>query len=297
MEALRTQRLVVYLMLVTVGLAASLPVRPAWDATARRWAGAGLVVLGIVILAVPSVPAGSVSPALPVQAFDYLSPHPGRIFTEYTWGDYSIARHRSTFVDGRTDLFEGSVLTQFFAVSDLTTNPDPILSAAHVRYVVWAPGTPLSEYLVTRRALVRRGPHAPGPRLRAALSTSRSPGHGGFEAAEVALFVGPDGGLLEAVGLEHRIEERRLLASELEQERTARSKEAGRLHDDAAEGVGPVGPAVIVRRDLVAQGVPGEESERWRGHVGDDGHHHVDGSVERWRQRVEEVAFERLHTI
>ena len=76
-EALRTQRLVVYLMLVAVGLAASLPVRPAWDTTARRWAGAGLVVLGIVVLAVPSVPAGSVSPALPVQAFDYLEPAPG----------------------------------------------------------------------------------------------------------------------------------------------------------------------------------------------------------------------------
>jgi hypothetical protein len=147
-ESLRTQRLVVYLMLVTVGLAASLPARPAWDTTARRWAGAGLAVLGIVILAVPSVPAGSVSPALPVQAFDYLGSHPGRIFTEYTWGDYSIARHRATFVDGRTDLFEGRVLTEFFEVSDLTTNPDPILRSYHVRYIVWAPGTPLSEYLL-----------------------------------------------------------------------------------------------------------------------------------------------------
>jgi hypothetical protein len=147
-EALRTQRLVVYLMLVAAGLAASLPARPAWDTAPRRWAGGGLAILAIVILAAPSVPAGSVSPSLPVQAFDYLGAHPGRIFTQYTWGDYSITRHRATFVDGRTDLFEGKVLTEFFDVSDVTTNPDPVLVTYHVEYVVWAPDTPLSEYLL-----------------------------------------------------------------------------------------------------------------------------------------------------
>ncbi len=146
-EALRTQRLVVYLMIVAVGLAASLPARRPWGTVARRWAGGGLVVFAIVILAAPSVPAGTVSPTLPVQAFDYLGAHHGRIFTEYTWGDYSIARHRATFVDGRTDLFEGRVLTEFFDVTDVTTDPDPVLSAYHVSYVVWAPHTALSEYL------------------------------------------------------------------------------------------------------------------------------------------------------
>ena len=146
-EALRTQRLVVYLMVVAAGLAASLPVRQPWGTRARRWAGGGLVVFAIFILAAPSVPAGTVSPTLPVQAFDYLGAHHGRIFTEYTWGDYSIARHRATFADGRTDLFEGEVLTEFFAVTNMTTDPDPILSASHVSYVVWAPHTALSEYL------------------------------------------------------------------------------------------------------------------------------------------------------
>jgi hypothetical protein len=146
-EALRTQRLVIYLMVVGAGLAATLPMRPAWGTTARRVAGAGFAVLAIAILATPSVPAGSVSPALPVGAFNYLEAHPGRIFTEYTWGDYSIARHRATFVDGRTDLFEGKVLTEFFAVTNMTTNPDPVLAAYHVSYVVWAPRTALSIYL------------------------------------------------------------------------------------------------------------------------------------------------------
>ena len=82
-----------------------------------------------------------------MAAFNYLSVHPGRIFTQYTWGDYSVARHRATFVDGRTDLFEGPVLTEFMAVTNLTTNPDPVLSASHVSYVVWAPHTPLALYL------------------------------------------------------------------------------------------------------------------------------------------------------
>ncbi len=146
-EALRTQRLVVYLMLVAAGLAATLPPRPAWGAFARRWVGAAMAVAAVAIITVPSVPAGSIAPSQPVQAFTYLQDHPGRIFTEYTWGDYSILRHRATFVDGRTDLFEGNVLTEFFDITDMTTDPDPILARYHVSYVVWAPRTGLSEYL------------------------------------------------------------------------------------------------------------------------------------------------------
>jgi hypothetical protein len=146
-EGLRTQRLAIYLMVVAAGLAATLPARPAWSTTARRVAVALYAVLAIILLAQPTVPAGSVSPTLPVQAFNYLDGHPGRVFTEYTWGDYSIARHRQTFADGRTDLFEGKVLSEFFAVTYMTTEPDPVLSAYHVSYVVWAPNTPLAHYL------------------------------------------------------------------------------------------------------------------------------------------------------
>ncbi|HEX3333600.1 MAG TPA: hypothetical protein VHS57_04620 [Acidimicrobiales bacterium] len=147
LEALQTQRLVIYLMVVAVGLAASLPMRRAWGSTARRVAGACFAVVAIAILATPSVPPGTVNSSLPVQAFDYLSMHPGRIFTTYTWGDYSIARHRATFVDGRTDLFEGPVLTTFFNVTNLETPPDPVFERYDVSYVVWAPNTALSLYL------------------------------------------------------------------------------------------------------------------------------------------------------
>jgi hypothetical protein len=146
-EALQSQRLADYLMIIAAGVAATLPARRPWGATARRWAGGGLIVVAIVVLAIPAVPAGQVASSQPVRAFDYLSTRPGRIFTEYTWGDYSVARHRATFVDGRTDLFEGAVLTEFMAVSNLTTEPDHVLSAYDVDYVVWAPHTPLATYL------------------------------------------------------------------------------------------------------------------------------------------------------
>jgi hypothetical protein len=161
-EALRTQRLVVYLMVVAAGLAATLPQRPAWRTSARLWAAGAMVVLALSILSAPSVPAGTVSPTLPVAAFDWLGTHPGRVFTEYTWGDYSIARHRATFADGRTDLFSGSVLTEFFAVTDGTTNPDPVLTRADVSYVVWAPDTSVALFLShdPRWHVVKRTPVA-----------------------------------------------------------------------------------------------------------------------------------------
>jgi hypothetical protein len=148
---LHSIRVEIYLMIAAAGLAATLPRRKEWSAMARRWVGAGAIGLMIALLATPSVPAGSVTRDTPVQAFNFLAAHPGRIFTEYTWGDYSIARHRATFVDGRTDLFAGPVLSEFFAVSNVTTAPDPILDRYHVDYVVWAPHTPLELLLAHDR--------------------------------------------------------------------------------------------------------------------------------------------------
>jgi hypothetical protein len=145
--ALVAQRIVIYLMVAAVGLAAGLPARRSWGPLSRRVAGAGLIGLMVALILAPAVPAGTVAPGVPVRAFDFLDSHRGRIFTEYTWGDYSIARHRATFADGRTDLFAGTVLTEFFAITELSTDPDPILAHAHVDYVVWAPHTPLAEYL------------------------------------------------------------------------------------------------------------------------------------------------------
>ena len=161
-KVLRTQRLVVYLMLVAVGLAACLPMRPPWGATARRWAGAGMVAWALAILVVPAVPAGTVAPSQPVQAFNYLSGRSGRVFTEYTWGDYSIFRHRATFADGRTDLFEGKVLTGVLRHHRDDDQPRP-------------------DSLVVPRVLCRVGPgHAPlGVPDTGPASACRGPQHRG----------------------------------------------------------------------------------------------------------------------
>ena len=75
-EALRTQRLVIYLMVVAAGLAATLPTRQ-WDPVMRKLGGAAFAVAGIVCLAAPAVAAGTVSSSLPVQAFNDLRGTPG----------------------------------------------------------------------------------------------------------------------------------------------------------------------------------------------------------------------------
>jgi hypothetical protein len=144
---LHSTRILIYLFVAVAGLAATLPMRRQWGPRARRWSGAVAIGLMASLIAAPAVPAGTVTTDTPVQAFNFLANHPGRIFTQYTWGDYSIVRHRATFVDGRTDLFIGPVLTEFFDVSDGNVNPDPILARYDVNYVVWARSTPLSEYL------------------------------------------------------------------------------------------------------------------------------------------------------
>jgi hypothetical protein len=145
--ALHSARISIYLYVAAAGLAASLPVRQIWGPRKRRIAGALGLGLMLALAAYPSVPAGTVTADTPVQAFTFLESHPGRIFTQYTWGDYSIVRHRATFADGRTDLFVGPVLTDFFNVSEVKVDPDPILSRYHVDYVVWPRATPLAEYL------------------------------------------------------------------------------------------------------------------------------------------------------
>jgi hypothetical protein len=145
--AMHSSRISIYLYVAAAGLAASLPLRRVWGPRSRRIAGALGICLMLVLVTIPSVPAGTVTADTPVQAFNFLESHPGRIFTQYTWGDYAIARHRATFADGRTDLFVGPVLTEFFNVSEVKVNPDPILSRYHVDYVVWPRATPLAEYL------------------------------------------------------------------------------------------------------------------------------------------------------
>lgn len=147
LATLHANRFIVYFFVAACGLAATFPSRAAWGRLARQALGILTVGLCVVMLGAPTVSAGSLATSTPVAAFNFLASHPGRIFTEYAWEDYAVFRHRPTFVDGRTDYFTGSVLTEYMDVTNLTTRPDPVFDQYRVDYVIWARGAPLSLYL------------------------------------------------------------------------------------------------------------------------------------------------------
>jgi hypothetical protein len=77
-----------------------------------------------------------------------LEHRPGRVFSTYLWNDYLDWVGRPVFVDGRTELYtDNGVLSQYLKVDELTTDPDPILAAHDVEYVLWTPGTALALFL------------------------------------------------------------------------------------------------------------------------------------------------------
>jgi hypothetical protein len=146
--ALHSGRAVVYLFVAACGLAACLPQRPAWGARTRRLVGAMAIALAIAVVAVPAVPAGSVTGDTPVAAFNFLATRPGRIFTQQAWASYGILRHRASFFDGRADYFSGAVFSDYIAIDEVSVDPDPILSEYGVTYVIWPRGTPLYNFLL-----------------------------------------------------------------------------------------------------------------------------------------------------
>jgi hypothetical protein len=146
--ALHSGRAVVYLFIAACGLAACLPPRPAWGDRTRRLVGATAIALLIAVVALPAVPAGSVTADTPVAAFDFLAARPGRIFTEQAWASYGVLRHRASFFDGRADYFSGTVFSDYIAIDGVSVNPDPILSRYDVSYIIWGRGTPLYDYLL-----------------------------------------------------------------------------------------------------------------------------------------------------
>ena len=145
--ALHSNRISIYLYVAVAGLAASLPVRRFWGPRARAVAGALGIGLLVALASYPSVPAGTVTTDTPVQAL--ISSRPTRVGSSPKSPRASI---RSSGIGPPSpmvapDLFIGPVLTDFFAISDVKTNPDPILARYDVNYVVWPRATPLAGYL------------------------------------------------------------------------------------------------------------------------------------------------------
>ncbi len=107
-----------------------------------------VAVLGVSLIHGPFYPAAQPATSVPVNAVAYLDGHPGRIFSTYLWNDYLDWVGRPVFVDGRTELYTGNgVLSQYLEIANLTTDPDPLLRAHDVRYVLWQPDTPLALFL------------------------------------------------------------------------------------------------------------------------------------------------------
>ena len=111
-----------------------------------------LAVLGLSLLQGPWWAAGTPAASVPVNAVRYLEHQPGRVFSTYLWNDYLDYVGIRVFVDGRTELYTSTpVLRQYLEVNDLTTNPDPILRAYGVAYVLWPTKSALSLYLAEDR--------------------------------------------------------------------------------------------------------------------------------------------------
>ena len=107
-----------------------------------------MAVLGVAFLHGPLYPAATPARSVPVRAVAYLEHHPGRVFSTYLWNDYLDWVGRPVFVDGRTELYtDNGVLSQYLAIDELTTDPDPALRAHDVRYVLWPTGTALAVFL------------------------------------------------------------------------------------------------------------------------------------------------------
>ncbi|MGH9103206.1 MAG: hypothetical protein ACRDYD_09545 [Acidimicrobiales bacterium] len=111
-----------------------------------------LVVVAAAFLPGPYVAPGSParygSAAVPVRAVAWLTGRTGRTFAAYGWSGYLIYEGLPVFVDGRSDLYLGTDVPQeYLAVAALRVDPDTVLLANDVRWVLWPSATALSTWL------------------------------------------------------------------------------------------------------------------------------------------------------
>jgi hypothetical protein len=126
----------------------------------RRLARLNWILLGALLLAA----AGKVAlvfPApvnqaasrknLPVEAVEYLrqSRPPGRLFNSYNWGGYLLwaLPGYPVFVDGRTDLYDDEIISQWFQVMRVEPGWEEVLERWEVRLVLLEPNAPVIHAL------------------------------------------------------------------------------------------------------------------------------------------------------
>jgi hypothetical protein len=99
-----------------------------------------------------SVNQSAVEATMPVEAVDFLEARPpvGPLFNSYNWGGYILWRLYPgylSFVDGRTDLFDDQLLTQYLSVWSGDAEWKPVFQEWGIRLVLIEPEAPLAQVL------------------------------------------------------------------------------------------------------------------------------------------------------
>jgi hypothetical protein len=127
---------------------------PRGIAVAINWVLLLLIVLGaglkIALVLNPKTVAAAQTAGLPVEAADYLnSAKPaGPMFNSYNWGGYLMfaAPSYPVFVDGRTDLYDDTLLNQWLAATQ-AQNWQQTFEQWGIRLVVIEKDSPLAQTL------------------------------------------------------------------------------------------------------------------------------------------------------
>jgi hypothetical protein len=123
-----------------------------------RWLNVAVLVLACVAVAAKALPVldpqlnqQQVARTQPVEAVAYLRSHPalGRMLNSYNWGGYLIwaLPEYPVFVDGRTDLYDDDLLTQYLAAVRGEPNWGEVLERWHIGVVLLEPNAPLVTLL------------------------------------------------------------------------------------------------------------------------------------------------------
>jgi hypothetical protein len=114
-------------------------------------------ILLVLVLLAALIKAGTVVPSvvnqkafresLPVGAVEYLRTAnlPGKLFNSYNWGGYLLwaLPEYPVFIDGRTDLYDDEVISEWLQVVRAEPGWQDILDRRNVRLVILEPGYPL----------------------------------------------------------------------------------------------------------------------------------------------------------
>jgi len=122
---------------------------------AANWLLLALTITGVVIKGIYALNPATLQDAraavLPVDAAAYLAGAnlPGELFNSYNWGGYLIwtARDVPVFVDGRTDLYDDSLLREYLTAYFANEGWIDILAEHEINTVLIEPGAPLAKVL------------------------------------------------------------------------------------------------------------------------------------------------------